>query len=267
MRRAAKARNLRNLNRSAAKTPRNRRKPNYALLLGLFAVAAAVSAAASFALQTPWLVVKEVKIHGVRLTDRAEVERAAKAALGRNILLLRKRPLLARIGRLHEVAQVTLGRSFPDRVWLEVRERSAVAVLTDASTFCLIQRDGLAFHLTKGPVRGMPTLEVADCGPMREGRKCLSRGVATALEALRCARQEGIPVAKISVDRVGDMCLNMEGRFYVKLGQAEDIARKMSILRNALVYKPSIAREAEYIDLSCPSAPVWKAKSLAGAAS
>jgi hypothetical protein len=59
----------------------------------------------------------------------------------------------------------------------------------------------------------------------------------------------------------------MDSGFYVKLGQPDDIARKMSLLRSALAYRPSIAREAIYIDLSLPSAPVWRPKVVAQNAS
>ena len=250
--------------RNVRKNPRNRRKPNYKLLFLLFVSAAVVSGAASFALQTPALVVKEVQIKGVHLTRRAEVERAAKAVLGRNIILLRTSLILKSVSRCHEVALVKMGRRFPDKVWVRVWERKPEAVLTDSGTYCMVQGDCLAFHKTEGPVRHVPVLQVARCGRILEGSKCDSEDVAAGLAVLRCAKHNGIPVAKISVDRLGDMCLNMEGGFYVKLGQPDDVARTMSVLRTVLTYRPSITREGAYIDLSYPSAPVWKPRSAAG---
>ncbi|MCL4499690.1 MAG: hypothetical protein M1335_05560, partial [Chloroflexi bacterium] len=83
---------------------------------------------------------------------------------------------------------------------------------------------------------------------------------------LKLACDGRIKVDKISIDHAGDMCLNMESDFYVKLGQPDDIARKMKLLHSVLVCRPSIAREARYIDLSSPSAPVWKPKMTAQAA-
>ncbi|MGB9619601.1 MAG: cell division protein FtsQ/DivIB, partial [Armatimonadota bacterium] len=120
---------------------------------------------------------------------------------------------------------------------------------------------------TNGPVRGLPLVSVARCGPVQLGQKCVSADVANAVEVLKYARKCELLVAKISVDPLGDMCLNMGGGFYVKLGQPDDVARKMSILRATLTCRPSIAKEAAYIDLSCPSAPVWKPKCAPGSAS
>jgi len=253
--------------RNVRKSPLNRKRPNLKALLFLFLTSAVLSGGVSFALQTPMLLVREVRIEGVRLTDRAEVQRAAKSALGCNIIALRTGPIAGAIRRLPEVASVRLARSFPGRISVRVRERKPEAVVSNHTACCMVQADCLAFHRTHGPVRGLPTVQVVRCGRVREGEKCPSADVANALDVLKCARKYELSVAKISVDPLGDMCLNMGSGFYVKLGQPDDIAQKMSVLRTALTYRPSLAREAAYIDLSCPSAPVWKPKSASGSAS
>lgn len=245
----------------------NRPKPNYALLLMLFCISALVSCAASFAVQTPALTVREVKVQGVHLANRAEVQRAAKSALGQNIILLRKSPIIRRIARLSEVQSVQMGRSLPDKVWIRLIERKPDAVLTLCRGYCLVRCDGLAFHIGKEPASGVPLICVADCGRVRVGEKCRSPRVSSAIEVVRLARKNGLVVSKISVDHAGDMCLNMGGKFYVRLGQPDDIPSKIAKLRDVLYYKPSIAQEAEYVDLSCPSAPAMKPKLIAGAAS
>ena len=260
-------RKIRCSRKNMRRVPRNRRRPNYGLLTILFFAAVFASGAVSYALQTPSLIVRQVKITGVRLADAAKVELAAKPALGKNILLVNKAPITKRIAALPEVASVTMGRTFPDGVWVRVKERRPDAILIEGGRCCMVRMDGLAFHFTDGPVRGIPTVELPNCERIEEGRKLQSQAAKCALAALSCARRERLGVRKISVDPLGDMCLNMEDGFYVKLGQPDDIARKMSILRTALACRPSIGREAVYIDLSCPSAPVWKPKSAAGAAS
>jgi len=247
--------------RNRRRRPRNSRRLSWKCWLSLFFIPAFVCGTASFALQTPLLLVKEVRIKGVRLSDRSRVENAAKAALGRNIILVRTGPIAAAISRLPEVERVVLARSFPDGLSVTIQERRADAILKIRDGYWMIRDDCLAFHRARGPVPGLPVVEVARCGPVRGGHKCASTDVANAVEVLKCARKCELSVAKISVDPLGDMCLNMGGGFYVKLGQPDDIARKMSILRTALTCRPSIAEEAAYIDLSCPSAPVWKPKS------
>ena len=246
---------------------RNRPKLNYGLLAWIFVAAALVAGGVSYAFQTPELQIREVKISGVCLADAAAVKRAAKPALGTNILLLRKSPIVRDISKINEVAEVQVGRSFPNGVWVKVREKKASAVLANGCRYAMLRDDGFAFHAAKGPVKGIPTLEVAGCRRVKQGQLCCSQTVNCALEVAREARKRRLPVSKISVDHAGVICLNMEGGFYVKLGQPDDISRKMSLLRTALIRKPSLVRDAAYIDVSCPDAPVWKPRTSAGSAS
>ncbi|MCL4499689.1 MAG: FtsQ-type POTRA domain-containing protein, partial [Chloroflexi bacterium] len=142
--------------RSARKVPQNKIKPNYMLLFSMFAASIVVSGGISYALHTPSLNVKEITIQGVHLCREDGVSAMAKPALGGNILLLHKSPIVARIRRLSEVRDVTMGRVFPDKVWIRVRERKAYAMFTDGRDFYMAQSDGLVFHKAEGPVKGLP---------------------------------------------------------------------------------------------------------------
>lgn len=246
---------------------RNRKRPNYSLLLCVFMMAAAVSGAAAFAVRAPMLAVKEVQISGVKMSDRAAVESASNDLLGQNILTLRKSEVVDKIRHLSEVREVKMGRDLPCRVWVRVWERRPDAVLSDGQSCCLVENDGFMFHRIDGPRRDLPLLVVDRCDKLQTGKVAASPDVRNALEVLSCARKEGISLNKISVDPQGDICLNMGSDFYVRLGQPDDIAKKMALLRSALVYKPSIAKEAEYIDISCPEAPVMKPRASSQSAS
>lgn len=253
--------------RVAKRKPCNRKKPNYRLLFLIFFVASMLSAGISYAIRTPDLVVREVKLYGVRLADKSIIKKSAKAALGQNIILLKKSPILNKIRQLSEVSEVQMGRSFPDKAWVRVIERKADCVLTDNKRYYLMQSDGFVFHSVKGPEKGLPLLIVEKCSPIKIGEVARSLYARDALEALKCSRKEHLNVDKISVDPDGDMCLNMGSGFYVKLGQPDDVAGKMSILRRTLAFRPSISSEAVYVDISCPRAPVWKPKVLTHTAS
>jgi len=229
--------------RNARRIPRNIRKPNYRFLVALFFFTAIISGLASFAFQTPSLLVREVKISGVCLADKKSVQSAGELALGRNIILLRKSNIISRISSLPEVKKVNVDRRFPNKVWIFVTERRPDAILTDGRVCSMIQLDGLMFHRVPGPVRGIPTVQVARCDPICVGRISRSQNVQYALDALACARRERLAATKISVDHVGDRCLYMEDGFYVTLGQPDEIPRKMAILSRAPARTPTIGRE------------------------
>lgn len=267
MRKGARKRTGKPRNTRSVKRVRNKRRPNYRMLFSLFAMALLVSCAVSYTFQTPSLSIEKVTIDGAKLVDRKSLDKIANTAIGKNIILVDKSRVVSRINCLSEIECTEMGRSFPDKVWIRVKERQPSAVITNGKQYCLVQDDGFAFHFTKGPVAGIPLLKVANCGSIKEGRKCGSRNAASALEVARQARKNGIKVNKISVDPLGYICLNIESGFYVKMGPPDEISNKMSKLRHALACRPSFVKDAEYFDISDPSAIVWKPKKTAGTAS
>ena len=247
--------------------PRNRRRPNYLLLFCAFTLATLFGVGISYLLTTPKLNVKSVDIKGVRLADAKAIEKAASRAVGHNILLLRTGPILTQVARLHEVRRVKMGRRFPNRMWLRVWERKPDAVLATARGFLLVQADGFVFHKLTAPPSNIPVISVAGDERLAPGKTVRSASARCALYILGIARRKGIELGKISVDHQGDICLNMGSDFCVKLGQPDDIAHKMSLLRNMLAHRPSIVREGGYINLICPSNPAWRPRAAAPAAS
>lgn len=268
MRRPARQRTRTPFRRSAAVTQRrNRRRPNYLLLLGIFVLVTAISGSITYALTTPNLNVTKVDVKGVHLADSSVVEKAYSQSIGHNIILVRTSPVLKRVRRLSEVREVKMGRRFPDRLWLRVWERKPEAALACDGAFYLIQRDGFVYHrLSKQPA-GVRLIHVTGGERPQPGRLMGSRGIKCAMEVLRLARRDEIALAKISVDPQGRICLNMGSDFRVFLGYPDEIARKMAKLRNALAHRPSMVRDGNYIDLSCPTAPAWRPKTASPTAS
>ncbi len=249
------------ISRSPKRVPRNTRKPNYRLMAWVFVASAMVACAAGFAVQTPLLRVRSIDITGVKLADGDAVRASVKYALGQNILLVRKSPAIQSMDKISEVASVRMGRTFPDRMWVEVRERKPFAVLSVGFSYFLMQSNGLVFHESRDPMPGLPIIEASDIGQARVGGIPSCPDVSFALEALKAAGHEGISVDKISIDHAGNMCLNMDSNFCIRLGQPDEIARKMSLVHRALDSRPSYV-EGEYFDVSAyPYQMVWKPKS------
>lgn len=218
-------------------------------------------------LTSPKMNVSAIEIKGVALADQAAIEKAAKPLIGRNIITIKKSSALKLISQLSEVRQVKIGRRYPDKLWLRVWERHICAAVVCDNGCYLLQSDGLVFHKTDAPPQGVPKVILSGKLQMKVGRQTTSAPVKGALKIVEIATEHQTQLHKIIIDPVGDICLNMNSDFCVKLGQPDDIALKMSLLRHALLERPSIIREGEYIDLSCPSAPVWKRKAASLTAS
>ncbi len=261
MRKPARQRSRRPYRRSdAVRHRRNRRRPNYFLLFCIFVLVTTISGSITYALTTPRLNVAAVEIKGVRLADESTVEKSASRLIGENIILVRTGPAIESIRRLSEVECVKMGRKYPNKLWLRVWEREPAAVLASNGEYYLVQADGFVFHRVDSKPAGLPLIHVSGDQRLKCGKFAGSEGIKCAMEVLKLARRDEIELAKISVDPQGRICLNMGSDFRVFLGYPDEIARKMSKLRNALARKPSMVRDGTYIDLSCPTAPAWRPK-------
>lgn len=239
---------------------RNRRRPNYLLLFCIFVLVVTVSGSITYALTTPSLNVTKVDTKGVRLADINAVEKAESRTIGHNIILVRTAPTLTNVRRLSEIKTVKMGRRFPNRLWLRVWERKPAAALESNGAYYLVEGDGFVFHRLTAAPAGVAVIHVTGPVSLKPGRMVDSQGIKCSMEVLALARRDEIKLAKISVDPQGRICLNMGSDFRVFLGYPDEIARKMSKLRNALAHRPSMVRDGNYIDLSCPTAPAWRPK-------
>jgi hypothetical protein len=246
--------------------PRNRPRPNYLLLFSVFVLSALSTTGIYYTLTTPKLDVRSIDIKGVHLADAKAIEQTASLAEGRNIILVRTSPIVRRVERLSEGRTVKIGRRFPNRMWLRVWERKPDAVLASGSGFYLVQADGFVFHRLVATPRGVPVIAIAGNERFVPGRNVRCASARYALEVLQIARAKAIRLGKISVDREGDMCLNMGSDFCVKLGQPDDMAAKMSVLQQALACRPSMVREGGYLNLTCPTNPARKPRMAAASA-
>ncbi len=249
--------------RSARKVPRNTMKPNLGVLAGMFFLSIIVSCAAAFVLQTPILAIKKITITGLRFSDKKVVNAAAQYLREKNILLVGKGPALKKIGSLSEVADVKIGRTLPDKIWIKVSERKPFAILSNGKENYMVDSDGFIFHELKCPIKGVPLIKMDLSNKLCLGKIGSADDAHSALLVLECAHRKKLDVTKISIDHTGNMCLNITGKFYIKLGQPDELEYKISQVHNAIVGRPSVARDADYIDASCPRAIVWKPKQSA----
>lgn len=240
---------------------RNRRTPNIKALILLFFGSMFIATIIAFVLQTPLLLVREVRVKGLRFTARDRVEGLARRALGKNIIILPAGKISRSIAEIPEVSRVSLNRVFPDTVEICIVERRPFAVLLCKSQIYLVQRDRFVFHQAKNVPQGFPVIEVADLGAVRVGQRCELDVLCTAIRVIDSARKKELPVSKISIDRLGDICLNMCNGLRVRLGQPENLDAKMTVIRTALICKPELAREALILDVTCPRFPVYRPKS------
>jgi cell division protein FtsQ len=232
-------------------------------LVHSFILSIIISLLGVYVLRTPDLNIEYVKDTGIHLADSLKVDDIKDKVLKQNILLFNKGAMQRELESIDEIQSVKIGRKFPDTIWVKIVEREPIASLKLKDGFAFIGKDGLAFHKANDPAAKLPVLYAAGCDEIELRKPDLSANFEYAMNALKCVRNESLLCKKISVDQRANMCLNMSSGLLVKLGQPDDLPTKITQLRCTLEFKPSLEREALYVDVSCPSGKVYMPKSVA----
>ncbi len=99
---------------------------------------------------SPLLETKSVVVRGCNELTEKEVLTLAHVREGVNILAVNTASVAERVRRNPWVKEVHVGREYPNRIVIDVKERSAVALIKQGDEMYLLDREGIAFKLFAG---------------------------------------------------------------------------------------------------------------------
>ena len=133
------------------------------ILLVLLLLSAAVWAgwsAVDYGLSNPRFHLASVKIHGAEFAAQSQLEEKFLADKGKSILRVPLRRRGREIEQIPWVRSAAVGRIFPNRLWVEVRERVPIAFLWGPDGVALVDEEGVIldapqkasfkFHVIRG---------------------------------------------------------------------------------------------------------------------
>ncbi|MDA8124546.1 MAG: FtsQ-type POTRA domain-containing protein [Deltaproteobacteria bacterium] len=138
------------------------------LLMGaIVCVTALLLIAYDVTVRSPYLCVREVFVKGCKELTEKEILALAAIRPTPNILTLNLDAIVRRIQVNPWIREVSVGREFPNRLVIVVRERKAVALLQGEGELHLLDGDGSLFKkLEPGDETNLPVLT----GCLREGK-------------------------------------------------------------------------------------------------
>lgn len=233
-------------------------------------------------LTAPQLRITQVRVIGTKLVSADAVQADAKSvAFGKNILIFSKDQISLKTRKNRpEIQKITIGRILPRTIVLRITERKpflalqntkATVVLATADagkqqpedvSFWLVDNAGTPFHKVKDAPSDLAIVDIPleNNINIQPGKSIKDPSFMNALKCLRECNTISYKVSKISVDRVGNLCLNNRSNFYVKLGLPLDIPKKLKDLPRIVQGAQDRGLQLEYIDLSCPGRAAWKVK-------
>jgi cell division protein FtsQ len=123
------------------------------------AVAAALLIGYDWVIRCPHLAVRETVVRGCKELTEKEILSLASVRPSANILTVNPEAIARRIRSNPWISEVFIGREFPDRLVIAVRERTAVAILQREGALYLLDGDGAPFKkLESGDETNLPVL-------------------------------------------------------------------------------------------------------------
>ena len=99
----------------------------------------------NYLLSASYFEIKEISVRGVKELTEKDILAMAKIQPRSNILAVSTDVVAGRIAANPWVKQIYVGRELPDRLVLDVRERTPIALLKQAGNFYLMDREGVVF--------------------------------------------------------------------------------------------------------------------------
>jgi cell division protein FtsQ len=238
---------------AAAGPPRSPRPPRPArtwwpwLIAGLAALTL-IGAVAWALLGSSLFDARSVQVVGTRELPVDEVRAAAAVVLGTPMLRLDTKGIEARVAAVPRVASVRVRRALDGTVWIELTERTPVAVVRRGDGAHLVDATGMDYAAVPVGPAGLPELRVARVGP-RDAATVAALTVLTGLpEPLRAQ------VLVVAAKSPADVVLRLDkgpggnGR-EVRWGGVEQGDRKAAVLG------PLLTQPGRVYDVSSPSLP------------
>ena len=199
-----------------------------------------------------WLVffssvvtVREVSVQGNQTVSSVRVRAVAKAPIGRQLARVDLAAIRARVETIPAVKSVSVSRSWPHTIAIQVTERTPVAVVDRGAGLQAVDDAGVLFGSYARKPADLPLMETAP--------DVKSEPLAEAARVVTSLRPDiGALVERIEVESVDRIRLRLTGGRTVMWGSAEDSAQKAEVLAVLL------ERDAKEIDVSVPGRPTTR---------
>lgn len=189
---------------------------------------------------SPVLAAKQVRVSGTEITTEEQIIAAAQVPLGLPLVRTNLDEIADRILQIRAVKKVSVSRSWPSTVGVEVSERVRVYQWEDSGSYQWVDEDGVAFHSTSERVDGVVAhAAVSD--------KRLLKDIAVVVTALpKDLSSHIIDIVASSPDQI---ILRLDQGKQVIWGSAEQSNLKAQVLGQVIEMKATI------FDVSSPGNP------------
>jgi cell division protein FtsQ len=204
--------------------------------LVLILVAGVVVGVVAWALQSPFLSVRTIRVEGAEQAPVRSLMTDAGFSKGRPLVTIRPSEVEAVLEQHPWIAEAVATVRFPDTLDVEVREREAVGWARTNLGWLLLSARGVPVELSERPGagnHGLISISVLDPVLGERHPEDMVRGAAAFLAAFPERHRGGITVRVLD----GELWARLDG-IEARLGSAEDMKAKAVALRAMMAEVP-----------------------------
>lgn len=213
-------------------------------LIALLVIVPIVAALGWLAWFSPWLAVSQVQVTVSAAPEVAgpltpeEVQAVTEVQMGTPLLRVDTGAIQERIAALPAVESVTVSRSWPDAIVVDVVRRTPVALVASGSAYDVVDASGAVIRSVPSVEEGLPVVTATGDG--------VGAAVAVARELPEEIRSK---VVSIEASTRNNVTLILRNRSEVMWGSADEGAFKAEVLLTLFQV------DAKYYDVSAPGVP------------
>ena len=188
----------------------------------------------NYLLSASYFEIKEISVRGVKELTEKDILAMAKIQPRSNILAVSTDVVAGRIAANPWVKHIYVGRELPDRLVLDVRERTPIALLKQAGNFYLMDREGVVFKkLSKGD--DVDLAIVTGVNVEAKVQSALMTEALRLLETLSTSDRHALlgTVSEMHVDELFGLSVLTDKGLHLKLGR-ENFTGKLHQLQIVL---------------------------------
>ncbi len=218
----------------------------------------------NFLISRPYFQIKEISVRGLRELTEKDVLASAGIRPAQNLLAINTDAVIRRVSANQWVENVYIGRELPNKLVLEVKERTPLALVKQADDFCLMDAEGFVFKkLGKSDEVDLPVITGVD--EKGENKSQLLLSTLNLLKVLSKSGQYSYlgMISEVHIDDVFGLSLISNTGLYLKLGTA-DFEKKLKQLKLVLADLENRGLKKGYlcIDLSDESKVTVERKNI-----
>jgi cell division protein FtsQ len=191
--------------------------------MGLLLVAVVMTSvfiyAYNFLISRPYFEIKEISVRGLKELTEKDVLASAEIRPAQNLLAINTNAVIRRVAANQWVKNVYIGRELPNKLVLEVQERSPLVLVKQASDYYLMDGEGFVFKkLGKSDEVDLPILTGIKAEDKTKSPLFLS--TLNLLKTISVSSQYAYlgTISEIHLDEVFGLSLISDTGLYLKLG-------------------------------------------------